>query len=420
MYPSFRYHNPVSSQDISAVLFQTDSIIRNFGPRLAGSEAAKNAGIRLQSMLAEHCDATRMESFSFARLGMLAFMPILAGCFLLGFLLFSLGNFWMIPSFAVLAFGSSFALEQFVMYHHTYDFLFPKYKGHNICGILEPEKSIKQTVILSAHHDSAFEFNYFKHPRLQKLYGPRIAIGLCMYHLMELGLLTLLVLSLVPNSNIIASTTMTICRIVGFLGIPLVGQFFFFISHRGTPGAGDNLVASVGLTKLAEKFHIQRVENQGLQHTRLLFISFDGEESGIRGSDAFVRAHLLELKNTPTYVINLESLYSLKHLSLLSKDINQNQPLDKTLTKIVQNVAKDMGYSLSINPIEWGGGGTDAGSFAKMGIAATTVLGMENRTIRDGLVYHTLRDTVDQIDPIGMQVSLNLVANTVYFLDANT
>ena len=52
------------------------------------------------------------------------------------------------------------------------------------------------------------------------------------------------------------------------------------------------------------QFHI----NKGaLDGTRLLFVSFDAEESGLRGSRAWVKAHRADLQSLPTRALNIDS-----------------------------------------------------------------------------------------------------------------
>ena len=52
------------------------------------------------------------------------------------------------------------------------------------------------------------------------------------------------------------------------------------------------------------------------------------------------------------------------------------------------------------------GGGTDAAELAKAGVRATTMIAMPAGVVRDGLVYHTMRDTVDAIEPAAVEACL--------------
>jgi len=81
------------------------------------------------------------------------------------------------------------------------------------------------------------------------------------------------------------------------------------------------------------------------------------------------------------------------------------------------DIAGQLGHHTKEGPITWGGGGTDAAEFARIGVAATSLLGMENRFIRDGLYYHTMEDTVDNIDPAAVRAGLEIVAGFIFKKD---
>ncbi len=70
----------------------------------------------------------------------------------------------------------------------------------------------------------------------------------------------------------------------------------FFVGSRGTPGAGDTLIASVMALKSAELFGRHgKKRRPGLANTRLVFLSFDAEEAGLRGARAYVKRHREEI-----------------------------------------------------------------------------------------------------------------------------
>ena len=149
-----------------------------------------------------------------------------------------------------------------------------------------------------------------------------------------------------------------------------------------------------------------------LQHTRLIFASLDAEESGLRGSRAYCRKHREALKSVPSCNFNLESIYNADELSFLTKDVNQSVRLSEAMVDECMAVASQLGHHTGRGAITVGGGGTEAAEFARIGVASTSLLGMENRFIRDGLYYHTMEDTVDNIDPAAVRyVSLTYIHN---------
>jgi hypothetical protein len=60
--------------------------------------------------------------------------------------------------------------------------------------------------------------------------------------------------------------------------------------------------------------------------------------------------------------------------------------------------AAEEGYAMGSYSMLFGGGGTDAAEAARAGIRASTIIAMPTAIVREGLVYHTPRDTADRIE----------------------
>jgi len=73
-----------------------------------------------------------------------------------------------------------------------------------------------------------------------------------------------------------------------------------------------------------------------------------------------------------------------------------------------REIADGLGYTTRLFAITPGGGGTDAAEFARVGVQATTLIGMPTALIRDKMVYHTLDDTVEHIEPAAVEASLKI------------
>jgi hypothetical protein len=58
--------------------------------------------------------------------------------------------------------------------------------------------------------------------------------------------------------------------------------------------------------------------------------------------------------------------------------------------------------------MRFGGGGTDAAELVKVGVRATTMIAMPAGVIRDGLIYHTMQDTVETVDPRAVAVCIEV------------
>jgi len=404
----------ITERDVAETLQFTSDLIDEVGPRLAGTPACLQAAERIHDELASACDSTKIESFSFHREAFLSFTKVFFFAYLSAIPALIFGGYWYFPATLGLLFGSAFALTEFLLYLTPFDRFFPKHCGYNVSGFIEPAGEVKQQIVVSGHHDSAYVFNFFK--KHQKLYAPRIIVGLIIYHL---TLLLFLFRGLLEYLHISTSGITNLAWILWGIGFPFVLQFYFFTSKEVSPGAGDNLIAVAVCLKLAQRFGSAKKSGHNLlQHTRLIFASFDAEESGLRGSSAYCRRNREALKSIPTYNFNLESIYNVNELSFLTKDINQYVRLSKTMVDDCMDIAGHLGYHTDEGPITWGGGATDAAEFARIGVHATSLLGMKNRFIRDGLSYHTMEDTVDKIDPAAVRASLEILVGVIFKKDS--
>jgi aminopeptidase YwaD len=203
-------------------------------------------------------------------------------------------------------------------------------------------------------------------------------------------------------------------------GIPFVLSRLFVVSKQGTPGAGDNLIVSAMLPELANMFvNFDCPGKSTLHRTRLIFVSFDAEESGLRGSKEFVRRHRTELQSLPTYMLNIDCVYNVDEVQFLTTDINNTTHLSRELAEKCARLAGNAGYPQKLNRMPFGGGGTDAAPLVRVGVKATTLIAMPVGLIRDGLVYHTMRDTVDAIEIEAVAACLHIAHDLVLDIDQN-
>ncbi|MFA6648388.1 MAG: M28 family peptidase, partial [Candidatus Izemoplasmatales bacterium] len=251
-----------------------EDIINKTGPRLAGTSAAKEAASLLHKEVKFYTNESHIEEFYLHKGAFLGWIKILVICYIL-----SLGFLWFNLPYLSLALSLISILVlvlQFFFYLPIIDIFYPKRKGYNVVGYIEPKKEIKKQVIISGHHDSARVFNFFIHQ--PALYNLRVT-GAIIY------VLIMVILSII--SGIFKNPTLSISiNIFLSLGLVLIIQMWFFASSKGTPGAGDNLIASTMAIELGRYFS----ENK-LDHTRIIITSFDAEEEGLRGARAFAKAN---------------------------------------------------------------------------------------------------------------------------------
>ena len=300
----------------------------------------------------------------------------------------------------IMLFATVASLVEFVFYKQLLDPLFSKVDSKNIIGRITPKKEINQTLIFSAHYDSPYVFHYLQN--FQKYYIIILSITLLIYFF---GIC----LSIIAAAYQAQSTVFFVYGITWkatmTMGLIFMIPYYFFITDEVSPGAGDNLIAVSILLQLAE--HFKQSENS-LQSTELVFLITDAEESGLRGAREFVKKNHKNLTSTPHYNYNMDSLFSVDHLTFLSTDINGTVKLSNKLTEKSIQIADSLGYTAQKMKLPFGGGGTDAGEFAKSGIEAVSLIAMDT-TFKSGFnPYHTRDDHTENIDPKAVLACLQI------------
>ncbi len=136
------------------------------------------------------------------------------------------------------------------------------------------------------------------------------------------------------------------------------------------PGAADNLSASA----LAVAMCRFLVKNPSCipEDTEIRFISFGGEEAGLRGSRRYVERHLDELKRMDVRLLNFETVVH-PEISILTSDVNGTVKNSPEIVKSAIAAAERAGVPHKLAPASIGVI-TDAGPFNRAGLKATTLL----------------------------------------------
>ncbi len=379
----------------------TDKIIKKTGPRLAGSNACLEAGEILKDEIGKYADKVELEEFNVHTGAFLGWIKVLVICYLLS------GVFlWLnLPLVSlILAVVSVLVLVlQFFLYKHFIDILWPKKKGTNVIGYIEPTVEAKNTVIISGHHDSANIFNFFV--TQPDLYGLRTTGSIALvFAMMIVSFLLLLFPSLITG---------TILKAILSAGFFLIGQMWFFKNKEATPGAGDNMISTSLAVELGKHFSKNRLKN-----TRIIIASFDAEEEGLRGAFAYANKHEEEFRKTPTYLLNTDCPYYLKDIFFLTSDINGSVKMDEELAQELVDIAHQKGYPAKHQPIAFLTGGTDAGELAKKGVRATTLMGMPWTNNVRANVYHTPKDTIDAVEKESIRAIIDIYGEFITQLDS--
>ncbi len=351
------------------------------------------AAHRIHELLAEHTDTADTTTFTCQPKAFFGFFPVAAAAYVAGLVVCVAAPSSVIATVCTTCLSvvsMAMVLSQFVFYRTHFDRFYATKTGVNVHATVEPTGQVMRQIVFSGHHDSAFIFNYLN--RWQQLYGVRI-VGAFVFCIISF-LLTI---------------ALAVCAVTGvqlpvrglIIGLWVVGLVFVlpavrFTANRGTVGAGDNLISCAILIELAKHF---AMPTNRPESTRIIFASFDAEECGLRGSSAWVAAHNDLLTEAPTTVINMDSIWQPEDLQVMVSDVNGTVALSDEVGTQLIGVAKAIGIPYAKFHMIFGGGGTDAASFARVSIPAVTILGMPTTMVRSDLVYHTDQDTVDTINP---------------------
>lgn len=403
----------ITPQQVKEAFAFTDEIVLGYPSRRAGSEACIKAAERIKTEFEKCCDAGTVKadlcdihpqsSIKFV----LILVPLYYACILL--LYFVPPLVWI--SFIGLALGMFAYYGQTMLHWPLLDPLFPKMRGYNVYGCIEPAGEVKQQIILSGHHDAA----YVSHvrARLPKLYGPLRSLGVLM--LVVALLVTLAGIILLFFGIIIPQWVALALLILGIFGVP----FLFLTTSAISPAAGDDMMAVAMAAGIGKLFgDAKRAGTSPLKHTRLILISFDAEESGLRGSRAWVRRHLAELKTTKTFALNMDPIYQLKGLNFFNADLGGKVKLSQVMTQECVDIAASLGYVAYISQSP-SGTATDAANFAKAGIEATNLHGRSSRKgDRPPQMYHTADDLSKNIEPDLVEAALKIARQYILRKDA--
>jgi hypothetical protein len=392
----------------------TDEVVENYPGRLAGRKNCHMAAERISTEFHKHCDSgsVKIEEFTVHPQAFLKYIPGLVILYFICVVLLLFG--YPIAAFIGFSIGLFVFYGQFVRYWHLLDPIFPKAKGFNVHGSIEPVGEVKQQVMVSAHHDAAYVFQLLA--KVPKYYALLINCGILF---LILGFIVSLVASVLLAFNIVLPSWIAIVLLVGgVLVIPMA----FSTTGEVAPGAGDNMIAVAIAAVTAGIFgDLKKAGNNPLQHTRLIIASFDAEEAGLRGASAYINKHREELLQTKTYVLNIDTVYKLKHLTFLDKDLNSTVRLSRQMAQDCVDIAKNMGYASNISAMSFGGGSTDAAVFGQTGVEATNISAMsfDIKDYGEGWVYHTSNDVSKHIEPQAVEAVLKIVREYILRKDAS-
>ncbi len=396
-----------------AALGTTKGLLSRYKFRLAGSSQCRLAAHEIASALHECCDGCHEEPFVLHPKALWWLGKMLAIIYVAAAFLSLLGgaNIWIGSLLCLI--GLFYGLAQYIFYSRLFDPLFRSAEGRNVVGTLEPVYAAERQVVLVSHHDSPYIFSFLE--RFQPIAFARLFLGMLSYAWLTIYLTFLAILQLLSGQTQHNHGAPLWLVAIGAL---FALQLFLMMSRRPSPGAGDNLNSTSMNIEVVKYFARCKDSEKQLQNTRLVVLSTDGEEIGQRGAIEYVRAHLPELRRIPSYIINVDSVYYIKDLAILTRDRHGRIRLSASMVDTLIRIAEKCQISVRAKPIPFGGGGTDAAAFAVKGIEATGLIAQPTGLFRNDHLYHTSKDTAEMIDEKAVSAIIRIIIEYVRCVDA--
>ncbi len=369
-------------------------IIKTFGKRDPGSEGERKSCEYMAEVLKEFgCDRIKIEHFKENPGSFFGWIYI---CFTMILVAIPLYFFFPLASAILVALGFALAFFQFGMYKKVVDFVFPEKEGTNVTAIKSCKGEVKRRIFFNGHPDAAWEW-----PVNYKLGGVFFeghiivsALGALLY---LIGSIILIAKNGVQFGLIDMNSGVAKMGLWCLLFVPfMIGMFFMWNSKLVVDGANDNLSGCYMGIAILKALKDEGIE---LENTEIGVILSGSEEAGLRGSMAWCEAHKGEFDDVPTFIFSYDTIFDPKYLMTNYRDLNGTVKVDKDVSDLFMEAAKEIGVHCQKGMVPPLGGATDSAAFAKAGFRATGITGL-NHKLED--YYHTRRDTYDNMNEKGL------------------
>jgi len=304
--------------------------------------------------------------------------------------------------------GILMAWFEFFRYREFVDFLFPKRTSHNVYAVRNSKLPPKRRIIFGGHADAAYEFRYIYQAN-GKLSMPMIYASLTGMALIFLGSVLILICRLNNLKNKVVFYSIS-CIVSLFVPV-FVGMLFFTNWKRVTDGANDNLsgcYAAFAIMKHLKDHNIR------FDETEVCCLISGSEEAGLRGAEAFAKAHKKELTDVETVFIAMDTLREKEQLMAYTSGMYGTQKASREVGALLQKAAKSLGVDLPEAPPY--PGAMDSDAFSREGLLACG-LGAVDHDPKP--YYHTRMDTANNIDAECITLCTDICLNAVTLYDTD-
>ncbi|MBO5434159.1 MAG: M20/M25/M40 family metallo-hydrolase [Clostridia bacterium] len=389
------------------------NVCKSFGPRPVGSEAETKAQEYMKADLEKFCDDVKREEYKCSDKAFMSWVIVGATLMLLNMVLFTLGI--SIGGLALTLLTAFFIVGEFIFYKPVLDGFFKKVTSGNVYGVRKASGETKKRIILVGHTDSAFEWTYTYN-------GGRPVVATIIF-----GSILSIIISLVANiysmihfQGVIGSfvwsaesgIVIKVMAVLMYLTAPILIMAYRFCNFKNpVMGANDNLTGCF-ISCAAAKF----LSDNGIrfENTEVAVLCAGGEEAGLRGTKAFLKANKDALKadGVETIFVTIDTIRELEFSKIYNKDMTGMVKNDIRVAKLIQSAAKNVGLDVPIGPIDLGA--TDSAAASQAGFPASSFVAMNPAPAR---YYHTRLDTADNLSAQAIDTTVKLAIETVFLYD---
>ena len=304
-------------------------------------------------------------------------------------------------------------------YHTCFDWCFKHAVSHNTYGELLPKDGkYDYTIFISGHTDTSWTL------KLSASQGKagfisvviRLALGA-----VSVGIVTVLALfNFALHCVLQAEYIEIVQKIVGIMfyvnvfsaPVWIIGSFLLTMYNEKTeaiasPGAMDNATGIAISYEVLKYFHEH--PDKMPARCRIVDMNCGAEESGLRGSLAFVRKHKDDGMLENGYHLNIDSIADKDFFEVINGDAWLCPHFDKNLENMFFDAMHEAGIEKPgkmANPV----GGCDSTPFQKNGVKSIT-FAAQNPTMTD--YYHTYKDVPERFDAETVGLGLDVVLRVI-------
>lgn len=380
-------------------------ICKTIGPRPAGSEKEFEAQKHIAEEMKTCADTVDIEEFKLHPKAFMGWVYIDGILIILSIIL----SFLNLPivSLVLVAIAIVLCFCEFLMYWEFYDPIYPKATSHNVVGTRKSSGETKQRIIFSGHVDSSFEWYYTYLGGKGLLYFMAAGAFVTMFYIFLVSLGTVVGFGPFQSAN---EGIFEVAKYIQLVGIPFAIGACCFVNYKCcVEGANDNLtgtVASVAILKYLEDNDI-RFEN-----TEVIAMSAGAEESGLRGSRAYIKRHKADFGDIPTIFIGLETFRDFDSIAIYERDMTGTVKMDSKVCALLKKGGELAGMDVPYSSVYFGA--SDAAAVQKLGVPAVTLAAMDPGPPR---YYHTRGDTSDNMDMKTVEKCLDIAIQSLFVFD---